>query len=101
MHEILALEPGETLGIECVFDMLQGEREIQDIDVYGKFTIKGPGRVCCGVHAPLSVASRGRGWARANAAMTMREKMQALSCIVGEREGTKGVERFEGEERLG
>jgi hypothetical protein len=33
--------------------------------------------------------------------MTVREKMPALSCIVGEKEGTKGVERFEGEERLG
>src|SRR6266403_287626 len=101
VHKILLLEPRETLGIECIFDMLQGERKIQHIDVYGKFTVKGPGRFCCGVHAPLGVASRGRGWARASAAMTVREKMRALGCIVGEKEGTKGAERFEGQERLG
>lgn len=97
-HEIFLLETGETLGIECIFDMLQGQREIQDIDVYGKLMVKGLGRICCGVHAPLSVGSRGRGWAKAKAAMTVREKMRALSCIVGEKEGTKGMERFEGQE---
>jgi hypothetical protein len=43
VHEILLLEPGETLGIKCIFDMLQGEREIQEIDVYGRFMVKGPG----------------------------------------------------------
>lgn len=101
VHEILLLEPGETLGIECIFDMFQSEREIQDIDVYGKFVIKGPGRICCGVHAPLGMASRGRGWASASAAMTEREKMRALGCIVGEKERTKGVERLAGQERLG
>lgn len=99
VHEILLLEPGETLGIECIFDVLQGEREIQYIDVYGEFTVKGPRRICCGVHAPLGVASRGRGWASASAAMRARERMQALGCIVGEKEGTKGMERFEGQER--
>jgi len=101
VHEILLLEPGETLGIEYTFDMLQGEGEIQEIDVYGKFMVKGPGRICCDVHAPLGVASRGRGWARASAAMTVREKMRALGCIVEEKQGTKGVERFDGQERLG
>jgi hypothetical protein len=101
MHEILLLEPGETLGIECIFDMLQGEREIQEIDVYGKLMVKRPGRICSSVHAPLGVASRGRGWARASAAMTVKEKMRALGCIVEEKERTKGVERFEGQERLG
>jgi hypothetical protein len=33
--------------------------------------------------------------------MTVREKMRALANIVGEKEGIKGVERFEGQERLG
>lgn len=101
VHEVLLFELGETLGIECIFDVLQGEREIQYINVYEKFTVKGPGRICCGMHAPLGVASRGRGWASASAAMRERERTRALGCIVGEREGTKGVERFEGQERLG
>jgi hypothetical protein len=90
-HKILLLESGETLGIECILDMLEGEGKIQDIDVYGKFTVKGPGRFCQGVHAPLGVVSRGRGWAKASAAMTVREIMRALGCIFG-RKGTKGVE---------
>lgn len=40
VHKILLLEPGETLRIKCIFDMLQGEGKVQDIDVYGKFRVK-------------------------------------------------------------
>ncbi len=101
VHKVLLLEPGETLGIERIFDMLEGEGKVQNISVYGKFAVKRPGRLCCGVDAPLGVASRGRGWAKATAATTVREKMRALGCIVGRRKETKGVERFEGQERLG
>lgn len=34
VYEILLRESGESLSVECILEMLQSEREVQNVDVW-------------------------------------------------------------------